>query len=271
VQRIIKALRRFVTAFGVRGIVPALQFLPLEFGRDKRVRTINIPVAPAPIHLRNGTTDKDIFRQIFIKREYDLRGFAQSELVEGTYRRAVANGGTPLILDCGANIGLSAAWLAIAFPQARIYAIEPDPGNFEMLTANTAPYPNVTPLRGAIWDRHEPVSIADPSAPEWGFRVAEAAAKPSDLPVFTIPELMAKAGARDILLVKIDIEGGEKSLFRSNTDWMGQTTAIAIELHDWLLPGEGTSHSFLGGIARYPFEIAFRGETLFCFRVPPPA
>ena len=34
---------------------------------------------------------------------------------------------TPLVLDCGANIGLASIWIKRAFPRARITAFEADP------------------------------------------------------------------------------------------------------------------------------------------------
>lgn len=45
-------------------------------------------------------------------------------------------------------------------------------------------------------------------------------------------------------LIKIDIEGHEKKLFESNTDWMKYFKIIIIELHDWMLPNENISETF---------------------------
>src|SRR5262249_12200769 len=41
------------------------------------------------------------------------------------------------IVDCGANIGLTALYLASAYPNARILCVEPDPANFALLQRNT--------------------------------------------------------------------------------------------------------------------------------------
>src|SRR5438105_2732424 len=43
---------------------------------------------------------------------------------------------SPLILDCGANIGLSTLYFKRAFPNARIIAFEPDPRVYEALVHN---------------------------------------------------------------------------------------------------------------------------------------
>jgi len=80
------------------------------------------------------------------------------------------------------------------------------------------------------------------------------------IPGLTIDQL---SKGRPILVVKVDIEGADKELFRSNTDWMDRTDLIAIELHDWLFPNVETSQSFMKTIARRPHQIAMRGENLF--------
>ena len=56
-----------------------------------------------------------------------------------------------VVVDAGANIGLSTVFFANKFPQAKIVAIEPEPSNFAMLRDNVAPYPNVTPVQAALW------------------------------------------------------------------------------------------------------------------------
>jgi hypothetical protein len=48
---------------------------------------------------------------------------------------------------------------------------------------------------------------------------------------------------RALFVAKIDIEGGETALFRTNTAWVGDAAMVTIELHDWLYPAERTSHA----------------------------
>src|SRR5688572_23149497 len=42
------------------------------------------------------------------------------------------------IVDLGANIGLATRYFCAQFRRAKVYAVEPDPENFELLTRNTA-------------------------------------------------------------------------------------------------------------------------------------
>jgi FkbM family methyltransferase len=123
----------------------------------------------------------------------------------------------PLIIDCGANIGLSGVWYARQFPEAKIIAVEPDQSNLEIASRNLAAYPNVTLVSGGVWDTPSHLSIVNPDAEPWAFRVEEGE---GSIPGFTIDQL---SEGKPILVVKVDIEGAEKELFRSNTDWMDRT------------------------------------------------
>ena len=65
--------------------------------------------------------------------------------------------------------------------------------------------------------------------------------------------------------MKIDIEGGESQLFSANTEWMNEFALIIIELHDWMLPMQGSSKPFFKAISNLDFEILQKGENLFFF------
>ncbi len=56
------------------------------------------------------------------------------EIITQEIYRFKADTDAPLILDCGANIGLSALYFQRLYPKARIMAFEPDTHNFELLT-----------------------------------------------------------------------------------------------------------------------------------------
>ena len=176
----------------------------------------------------------------------------------------------PLIIDCGANIGLSAVWFARQFPDAQIVAVEPAADNIEVAKQNLRTYPNVTLLHGAVWDRPARLMISDMTAAPMAYRVIESqdvAPEPSNnaLKTFAISELMHMAGAHEALIVKIDIEGAEAALFRSNTEWVSRTHLITIELHDWILPKQRTSAPFIRSFAKLDFDLLQRGENLFVF------
>jgi hypothetical protein len=64
-------------------------------------------------------------------------------------------------------------------------------------------------------------------------------------------------------LCKIDIEGGERELFAEQTGWIDCFPLLVIELHDWLLPGQGVSRHFLREMAVRDRDFVYRGENVF--------
>ena len=64
-------------------------------------------------------------------------------------------------------------------------------------------------------------------------------------------------------LVKMDIEGGEREVFNAEVDWVQRVPLIMIELHDWLLPGQGTSRPFLRCVSKLDRDFVYLGETVF--------
>jgi FkbM family methyltransferase len=72
--------------------------------------------------------------------------------IDETYRFR-CNNKSPYILDCGANIGLSAIYFKRLFPRARIIAFEADPNITKLLKANLDAfgYGDVTVENKAVW------------------------------------------------------------------------------------------------------------------------
>jgi hypothetical protein len=80
--------------------------------------------------------DQVIVDECFREAQYDLPKGPQGHLAEQLYREVVDSGKKPLIVDCGANIGVSVLWLTARYPEAHIVAIEPAPDNFDFLCRN---------------------------------------------------------------------------------------------------------------------------------------
>jgi FkbM family methyltransferase len=258
-------IRRFGVGAGLRLLTAIERTLPAKSSSIARYR---IPGFPAPVSLRRQTSDHATFWQCIVRGQYDLSGFPQSERLMARYRAMVARGESPLIIDCGANVGLASLWLADRFPDAVVYAIEPDAANCEMLRQNTAALgARVVALQGAVWPESGEVHIVNPDSGSAAFRVGAGSAPTSGgVRAYTIDEICELAGGREPFIVKIDIEGAQGRLFGANTEWVGRTHLLALELDDWLLPWQGTSRPFFSCLSRYPFDYLIRGETIFCFR-----
>jgi hypothetical protein len=57
--------------------------------------------------IRAHTSDASVVRQVFAAKDYDLHRFAQFDSIQKVYQAIIDSGKTPLIIDAGANIGVS--------------------------------------------------------------------------------------------------------------------------------------------------------------------
>ena len=217
------------------------------------------------VTIRPGTSDAETFADIFRRGAYDISRLDWYDDVLAVYDGLVRRGRAPVIIDAGANVGAASIWFGEAFPKARIYAVEPDGGNVEVLRMNVGGRGNVTVVEAAIDSRPGRVSPQADDCQAWAVQVERDAA--GTIATTTIPAIMAAHDADDLFLVKIDIEGFEAQLFEDNLDWLDKVSVVMIEPHDWLFPGAGTSRNFQKAMLERRFELVISGENLVYIRV----
>lgn len=200
-----------------------------------------------PVYLRNNYSDKAIFYQVFYEGQYQLDALPK---IHPHY-----------IVDAGANVGLAALYFSNHFPDAKILALEPEPENFSLLRKNTDQYSNITPLEKAIWYKDGSVSIINPDAQAASFSVAEG--QRDCIPAISIPTLLEEFNWPGIDILKIDIEGAEREVFSSDTEWLQKVKLIIIELHDGIKPG--TTKTFFNALAPYDYQAYFHHENIFIY------
>ncbi len=218
------------------------------------------------VWLRDGTSDPYVLQQIFQTEEFNISTAPQFAWVRAAYDAALSAGETPLVIDCGANIGLSSLYFAKHLPKAKIIGIEPARDNAALARRNTAANPLIEIVEAAVHDHTAKLALTNPDADKWAFQVWETT--DSRVPLVeavTIDTLMRQHGARRNLIVKVDIEGGEAALFRSNIGWLDYTDLLICETHDWLFPGQGTSRTLFSAIAGRKFEVIQKGEYISFF------
>lgn len=214
--------------------------------------------------LRDVHADQQVFRQVFLDEEYQIQGFAQRRNVE----EALSVNPCPLIIDAGANIGASAVWFALTYPSATIIAVEPDRRNFEQLVKNSKSFPRIRPVHAAVGSKRGKLFLHDVGEGEWGFRTSDSKGAGSvEVDCMTIEDLVALAAGVEPFVLKIDIEGAEADLFESPPLLLARFSAVLIELHDWMLPGQASSRSFLRWHVGEGRDLVFRGENAFSFAI----
>ncbi len=156
--------------------------------------------------------------------------FAYREvLLEQIYRFA-ARRPNPLIIDCGANIGLSVIYFKHLWPEARVIAFEPDPQNFAVLERNVKAFElaDVTLHQKAVW--HAEGELAFQATGSLASRVV-----PDGVGAETIRVAAARlkdclAGTVDFL--KLDIEGAEGDVLLDCADSLANVEHLFVEYHD---------------------------------------
>jgi len=213
-------------------------------GDGARIYPVRVRGYQEPIWLRAVDSDEVIFGQVMIDWQYNLPPVDDVRL----------------IVDCGANIGMSALYFARRYPQAKIIAIEPHPENHAMLPRNTQHVAAIRAVRAAVWPRQTVLSVAAGAGQSYAAAtVTEARAAESEgVPAVQLRDVVAEHGKIDIL--KIDIEGSEKPLFEdpSCVEWLANTRVIHAELHDWMNPGSASA--FYRAITQFDFSQQHLGE-----------
>ncbi|MEY3377413.1 MAG: hypothetical protein RLZZ328_438, partial [Bacteroidota bacterium] len=93
-------------------------------------------------------------------RPYEVLKTYQEIFVEEIYKFE-SNKSHPVILDCGANIGISTIYFKTIYPNAIVHAFEPDANLFEILSKNihTNGFKQVELHQAAIWTEHTTLSF----------------------------------------------------------------------------------------------------------------
>lgn len=223
----------------------------------------------AEVEVREGGSDWMTFDQVFIDEDYDLRPLARFEEIRGYYQQLVSARRTPLIVDLGANAGYSALYFQMTWPESRVLAVEPEPENFELLGHNVRSNENIDALHAAAASKAGKLRIADSRSPKNAVRTSADGTGP-EVDAVTMDSLVDRYRAQgcDPFIAKLDIEGAEGELFSANLGWIDQFPVIAVELHDWLYPGEGTSRNFLKAMAERDRDFVYLDENVFSIRNP---
>jgi FkbM family methyltransferase len=170
---------------------------------------------------RAGSTDRLVFEEIFMRGDYDVFRAGEDPCT---------------IIDVGANVGYASAYLLSRFPAARVLAIEPDADNLAVARRNLAAFGNrATLVEGAVWSHRTGLCVVrDAGAGEWGITMRECRkGETADLVAMDMTDVIARAGDTEIDLLKIDIEGGERTLFGAGTaQWLPRVRMLIVELHD---------------------------------------
>ena len=190
----------------------------------------------------NSTGDHGVVHQIFQSLDYDISHWAQGQKLL-QYHQTQSAVRQSLIIDAGANIGASVVYFKNTYPNAYVFAIEPEINNWQLLEINSASYGDKTNFYGAISNVDGTLSLIDPGLSDWGFRTQQDGA----------------THAKQILVKSISpqtILGNPK---------YAEMTPLIFKIDDWMLPFSGSSSHFFKAMVQHDFDFVHKGENIFLF------
>lgn len=215
--------------FQKMGFINMLIFVAQLLGKSKNsIVFARMKNSLQKIYLRNIASDKQIFQQIFLREELNVSFSAIPSV----------------IIDGGANIGMATLYLKMKYPDAKIFAIEPDNSNFQLLKKNSKDFSSITCYKNALWNKPVFLKIINKDAGNESFIVKEVKENIGIdlLKGITLDEIIEENELVTIDLLKLDIEGSETELFKSDYEsWLSKVKNLLVETHNWINPESESS------------------------------
>lgn len=201
-------------------------------------------------------------QQIYGADDYGTSKLKRHHEIQSFYKQIIESGLSPLIIDCGGNIGLASKYFSQNYSLAKVVCIEPDTKNIEQAKVNNSST-NIDFLRAAIGAESGSGEILDPGLGNNAYRISASSNGETD--IFSVNYLLEKYPKNNYtpFIIKIDIEGFEEDLFSTNVEWINLFPLLIIELHDWMLPRSSNSKNFLHAISKLDRDFVYIGENVF--------
>lgn len=182
------------------------------------------------------------------------------EIFERAIYRFQSETPRPLILDGGANIGLSALYFKRLHPQSRIVAFEPDENTFQVLRRNLQSFGafDVEVHNKALWNAETTLEFiaegADAGRVAAGRKAGELKGVARQVQAVRLRPYLQQP----VEFLKLDIEGAETCVLEDCRDLLGNVRHIFVEYH-----------SFTGRPQTLPRVLEILQQTGFRFYVQP--
>jgi FkbM family methyltransferase len=182
------------------------------------------------IPIKRNSSDALVFRQLILEEEYlDLIKIFQTNNI---YPKTM--------IDGGANIGFASIYFKAFFPDLQIIALEPVSSTFGRLVKNLKAnnIKNVECIEKGLWRENTFLKLdkTNRDKSDWAFRLVESqVADENTIETTNIKSILEEKRWESIDFLKLDIEGGEASVFHDHEsvkDWLPKVKVFAIEIHD---------------------------------------
>ncbi|TRO63929.1 FkbM family methyltransferase [Christiangramia sabulilitoris] len=201
---------------------------------------------------------------------HDIASFklGQKELFEKEPYLFESEKPNPLIIDCGANLGMSVIYFKELYPEAEIIAFEADPYIFSFLEKNISSFrfTKVEIINKALWDREETLFFYDEGGAGGRIEERKDGKKYKKLETISLAPYLED---KEVDFLKIDIEGAEFKVLENCRHLLKNVQHLFIEYHSF--PGEEQKlHKILDWVQqagfRYHIKEAFTRQKPFVSR-----
>jgi FkbM family methyltransferase len=146
------------------------------------------------------------------------------------------SGASPLIIDCGSNVGMAVLFFKKLFPMCHVIALEPDPQAFRVLERNVRDnrWENVTLHNSAVTGNEgtTPLYVSSENPGDLGTSTIAQSHLPCQLTVPSV-RLSTLIGDHNVDFLKLDIEGAEMEVIDEldRSQAIHQVHQMVIEYH----------------------------------------
>lgn len=137
-----------------------------------------------------------------------------------------------VILDCGANMGVSVLFFSVNYPRHRIVAFEPDEQIFRLLKKNVETFnlKNVELVKKAVWDKEETLEFYTDGGMGGRLQESYGSRIPKKVKTIRLKEFLNS----DVDFLKIDIEGAEGTILFDCKNDLATVNNIFFEYHGFV-------------------------------------
>jgi len=176
------------------------------------------------VYFFNYTVFTWFFLENFVRREYLFTSTAKS----------------PLIIDCGSNIGMATLFFKLQYPESRILAFEPDPKTFGMLKRNVEEnhLTDVTLFNAALSANEGQIDFfVDPDLPGSPI-MSTNPLRISKEKMRVRATILSKEITEEVDFLKMDIEGAEVEVMNElgKSGKLALVREMVIEYHHHISP-----------------------------------
>jgi FkbM family methyltransferase len=175
--------------------------------------------------------------------------------------------GVKTVVDIGANVGAASVYLATAYPEAQVYALEPGSSPLSLLRQNVASLHNVTVLPFGLHSSEKTLTLFHGKIDTVESSVSPSLRTTSEsepIQLLGASQFLSSHGIDKVDVMKIDTEGCEVPILRSLEKYLPEVKVLYVEYHS------ERDRRLIDGILakthvlwRGHVNLAYRGE--FCY------